>query len=525
MIREEVRNLVKEAILDLQKKDKLSAFDLPEINVDYPPEGFGNYTTNIAIILAKLIKKSPQELANLMRNELKNNFIFEKIEIAPQGFINFFISNKTLYLELQKILKGKNLDFKKKKEKINLEFISANPTGPLTIGNGRGGTFGDVLGNILRATGLQVTKEYYVNDAGVQIKVLGHSVIGDAEAIYSGDYITELRKKIKGKNPIIIGEKAALLILKDIKNTTKSGMGIKMDVWFSEKSLYKKGKVENIIKLLREKNLVYEKDGALWFRSFNFGDEKDRVIVKSDGEKTYLAGDFAYHANKFIERKFDKAINIWGADHHGDVARLKAAAEVLGYKNKLEIILMQMVRVIKNGKEIRMSKRKGVYFTIDALLKEVGSDVFRFFFLMYAPDTHMNFDLDLAKERSVKNPVFYVQYAYARACSVLRKTKDKKFQTKSVNLNLLTHPSELDLILELIKLPEIIEDISKNYQVQRLPQYAIKIADTFHKFYESVRVLTDDKKVTLARLHLVFAMQKVLAQTFHLLGINAPKKM
>ena len=307
-------------------------------------------------------------------------------------------------------------------------------------------------------------------------------------------------------------------------------MGIKYDEWFYESQLHKTGKVDKVIQFLKKKRLVYEKEGALWFKSSKYGDNRDRVLIKKDGSKTYLAGDIAYHRYKFEKKKFAQVINIWGADHYGDILGLKAGMKVLNHKNKLEIILHQFVTLFEKGARIRMSKRKGVYFTIDELLNEVGSDVMRFFFLQKSINTHLNFDLDLAKEQSEKNPVYYIQYANARIHSILAKSKYKsptftKASDGKQKLELLNHPSELNLIKQLIRFPEVIEDTAKDYQVQRLPQYALDLAAAFHQFYRDCRVVSDDENLSQARLALTLAAKTVLKSVFDLMGISAPKKM
>ena len=301
-------------------------------------------------------------------------------------------------------------------------------------------------------------------------------------------------------------------------------MGIKFDVWFSEKSLYKNKEVDKILNWLKKKKLTYKKGGAFWFRSTKFGDDKDRVLVRANGEKTYFASDIAYLKNKF-ERGFKHLIYFWGADHYGYLKRMEAAVEALGYKKEQAgFIIMQMVRLFEGGRQIRMSKRIGTYVTLEELIDQVGLDVARFFFLTRSPGSHLNFDLDLAKEKSEKNPVYYVQYAYARICSILRKSKIKT-KSNSTIVELLNHPSELSLIKQLIRFPEIIEDTAKDYQVQRLPNYALELVTAFHKFYEECRVLTDDKKLTQARLGLVGTTKIVLKNILDLMGISAPSKM
>ncbi|MCF7835825.1 MAG: arginine--tRNA ligase, partial [Candidatus Marinimicrobia bacterium] len=337
----------------------------------------------------------------------------------------------------------------------------------------------------------------------------------------------ELAKEIKGSSPKEVGQKAQEKILKNIKKTV-SEMGIEFDEWFSEqKELRDKGKVEEIIKWFKDKKLSYEKDGALWFKASEFGDIEDRVLVKENGEFTYFAVDCAYHKNKFEERKFDKVINVWGADHHGTVPRLEGFVEALGFKEKLEIILMQFVRLVKGGKSVKMSKREGNFVLVDDVLKEVGKDVFRYFMLTRSTNTHMDFDMELAKEQSKKNPVYYIQYAHARMQSILHKSQISNLKSQIIpNLEILNSKNERALILKLAKFPEIIEDISKDYQVHHLTTYAYELAKTFTDFYENESVLNaETKELKEIRLRLVGVTRQVLNDVLVLLGIEAPKKM
>jgi len=529
MAREEIKKIVEKSIKELQKKGVFSAFDIPKIKIGQTEvKGRGDYSSSIAMNIAKENKRSPLETAEILKNQILSlkSDIFEKIEIAGPGFINFFLSQEYLQNEVKEILKKKDkfgqLEMGKGK-KINVEFVSANPTGPLTLGNGRGGFCGDVLTNVLNKAGFEAKREYYVNDTGEQIRKLGHSVLGDSEAVYKGDYIEELRKEIKGNNPEEVGQKAAEIIFEKMIKPSVKKMGINFDVWFFEKELYEKKQVEKALEVLKKKDLAYEKDGALWFRSTKFNDDKDRVLIKSDKETTYLASDAAYLKDKF-DRGFDHLIYIWGADHFGYIERVKAMAEALGYKrDQIDVIIMQLVRLFEGGQEKRMSKRTGTYVVLDELIDEVGLDVARFFFLTRSPDTHLNFDLDLARQQSEKNPVFYVQYAHARICSILKKTNS--FNPQNSNLQLLIHPSESELIKKLISLPEIIEDTANDYQVQRLPQYAVELATIFHQFYQNCRVISEDKDLSESRLSLVLATKIVLKNTLDLMGISAPEKM
>ena len=492
-------------------------------------EKFGHYSTNAALRLAKILKRNPMEIANGINEKLriKNSELFSKIEVAAPGFINFWLSEKILQNEIREILKKKEKygSFKSgKNKKINIEFISANPVGPLTIGNGRGGFCGDVLANVLEKAGYEVAREYYINDTGEQIKRLGHSVLGDEQAVYSGDYIEKLREEITEKNPAKAGEEAAKIILEEMIKPTVEKMGIKFNKWFSEKSLYKSKAVEKTIEELGKKNLIYKKEGAVWFKSTKFGDDKDRVLIKTDGEKTYFASDIAYLKNKF-KRNFGKLIIFLGADHYGYIGRMKAAAEALGYKKEnLAFVIIQLVRLLKEGKEVRMSKRTGSYITINELIDEVGLDAARFFFLMSSPETHMDFDLDLAKEQSLKNPVYYVQYGGVRCGGILnrsRATSDKR----QVNFKLLNTPADINLTRMLARFPETVEAAALNYNLQALVRFALDLSREFNNFYEKEKIIGEKQDLMAARLELIKATRIVFKTLFNLLGISLPEKM
>ena len=403
-----------------------------EFNISIPDqENFGHYATNAAF----MVKQDPKVLADKIKDV--GGDLFEKVDVAGK-FINFWISPGELLKELEIILKSKKLPASNvSPQTINLEFISANPTGPLTIANGRGGFWGDVLASVLEFTGHKVTREYYVNDAGNQIKLLGESVMAalglmpSKEEHYQGEYVKDLAQKLAdrtsaGAEAEKVGRMAADILLTDIRKSVEN-VGIKFDVWFSEnKNLRESGLIAEVLANLEKAGLVAEHDGAKWLKTSDIADEKDRVLVKSDGNPTYFLADIGYHYDKFIKRKFDTAITIWGADHHGYVARLKAGVKALGVEpGRLKIIIAQLVRLVEGGKEVRMSKRKGEFVTLDELIKEVGKDAARFFFLMHTPESHMDFDLALAKEKSLKNPVYYVQYAYVRANSIFKKSKNK----------------------------------------------------------------------------------------------------
>lgn len=525
-------------IAGLQESGDLPAFELPEVRVTQPKdEQFGEYTTNIALVLAKAAGKNPREIAESIKGQLTKNSeqesLFEKIEVAGPGHLNFYFSQAALSGIVSEILEkgGAYGDAGEKKEgKINNEFISANPTGPLHIGNGRGGIFGDVLARVLRKAGHDVTNEYYVNDAGEQISKLGHSVLQDSEAVYGGEYIETLAERFKkqGKDGVReAGEWAADIVLDEyIKPTLSERLHVTFDTFTSERrEVVEKGYVDKALATLKEKGFTYESEGALWLRTTDFGDDKDRVLVKKDGVRTYFASDCGYLLNK-MERGFSRLILTLGADHHGYKMRLLAAAQALGFTGRFDFVFVQLVRLMKDGEEVRMSKRAGNVVTIDELVESVGVDVTRFFFLMYAPDTHMNFDLGLAEERSQKNPVFYVQYAHARLASVLRKAEEEGFVGEGADLSLLVHPKERELMRELLFFPELVEEVADDYAVHKLPQYAIRLSDKLHSFYDACRVLdTEERALSLSRLELIRSVKSVLAETLRLMGIEAPEKM
>jgi len=489
MVREDIEKIIEKVVKDLGAK-------LPNFSVEQSREKkHGDYSTNIAMI----IRKDPTKIAEKMQNDM-----FERIEVIKPGFINFFLAPEYLQKQVRDILQKKNKFGNSKigkNQKVNIEFISANPTGPLTLGNGRGGFSGDVLSNILQKAGYNVTREFYINDRGKQIEDL-------KKGLYKGE------------------KRTASQIQKENRKTISKDMKIKFDVWFSEKNLYKSKEVDKTLSFLKKEKLTYEKGGALWFKSTKFGDDKDRVLIKKDGEMTYFASDIAYLKNKF-DRGFKKLIIFLGADHHGYVKRMKAATEALGYKkNQLNFVLMQLVAVMWTGegnvKELkRMSKREGIYWGIDELIGKLGLDVVRFFFLQRGANSHLNFDLKLAKEKSQNNPVYYVQYAYARISSILAKAK----HTEDGPPQLLNHKLEFDLIKQLIRFEEVVEDTANDYQIQRIPQYAVELAESFHRFYQRCQVISDNEKTTQARLALISATQIVLKNTLDLMGISAPLKM
>jgi arginyl-tRNA synthetase len=529
-MKKKIEEIIKNAILSLQKEGNID--DFKESEVDYAVnDKFGEYTTNIAMKVIKSTNKSPMEIAEEIRKKIISDD-FEKIEVSTPGYINFYLSKKYLQSVVEKINSEKE-NFGKseigKGLKVNNEFISANPTGPLHLGNGRGGFYGDVLSNVLKKSDYKVTREYFLNDVGEQTLKLAHSFRKDDQTVYVGEYIDELRDKHKEIFETSSIQASAVplsaAVTTDYIKPAVLKMQINFDVWMSEKSLHDKGYVDKAIAFLKDKNLTYEKEGALWLKTTEFGDDKDRVLIKKDGQKTYFASDCGYILNK-IKRGFDKIIEIWGADHHGYISRFKAVAEALGFKGEVRFVIVQLVRLVKGGKEIRMSKRAGNVVYIDELINKVGHDVARFFFLMYSPDTHMNFDLKLAEDRSQKNPVYYVQYAHARIASILRKAQEKNLDFTKADLKKINQKKELNLIQELDKFPDLVKEIGETLEVHKLSHYAIKLADKFHSFYNELKVIDEtDLEISKARLKLVNAVKIVLAETLRLIGVEAPERM
>lgn len=504
----------------------------------------GDYTSSVALSLAGRLKQLPIDIAHTLKEKLSQNERLSQfsVEVVVPGYVNFSLTPEALSDMVADICRqgrtyGSCAD--DKQWKILLEFVSANPTGPLHMGNTRGGFFGETLARVLRKCGANIATEYYVNDAGEQVDKLGHSVLQDTDTVYAGDYIDRLAERwSRGDNfhetdPRSVGEWAGNIILEEyIKPTLREKMGIAFDAFISERDdIIRSGFVDKAIALLAEKGLTYEEAGALWLRTTQYGDDKDRVLVKANGVKTYFASDCGYLLHK-QERGFGEVYEVWGADHHGYVARFRAAAEALGFsRDQVKFTLVQMVRLVKDGKEVRMSKRAGNVVTVDELLGRIDAEVVRFFFLMYSPDTHMNFDMGLAEEQSKKNPVFYVQYAHARMASIFRKAKEKfdidlnQYSAKESGIQL-RNSKEILLARHLAKFPDMLCLIAETSAVHQLPQYAIRLADLFHSFYGECTVIdAEGMDTTRLRLALVGATKNVLAETLRLIGVSAPEKM
>jgi arginyl-tRNA synthetase len=521
----------------------------PKVERTPRPE-FGDYASNVALGVAKAKDALPRDVAEHLALKIAatKNATISKIDVAGPGFLNITLDDAWLVEQAAVFAKSassltKSTEYKGKH--AHLEFISANPTGPLTLANARGGFLGDVLGNVLERTGYKVYREYYVNDRGNQVSVLAESVlrryfqqqgitIDYPETCYQGVYIDELARKLKLPNYKMkdvaklneirdkIKDKVVGIMLKELQRVVTKVMDINFDNWLSEKALVTSGSLEKVITLLKKKGMMYEKEGATWLATTKFGDDKDRVLTKADGEMTYFLPDIAYHWLKFTKYKADIAINILGADHHGYLGRMRAAIAATGIDpEKFQPIIIQFVRLIRDGQEVKMSKRRGTYVEAEEVVQEVGLDAARFFFLMYDVNSHMDFNLDVAKEQSEKNPVYYVQYAHARICSILAKAKALPASKEKPGA---LHPSSRKLILELLRWPEVLEDVTKDYGCQRIPQYALDLARTFHDFYTQVRVI-DNEKVQPLPLTLIRATKNVLADVLQTLGISAPVKM
>lgn len=517
---------------------------------------FGDYATNVAMVLASHINGNPRQFAQALADrilETDNGENIDKVEIAGPGFINITMSGDYWVKAVRRVLTegSRYADSNTGQGKrVQVEFVSANPTGPLHVGHGRGAAMGDALANVLAAAGFDVQREYYINDAGNQIENLGQSVyarylelfgnqVDFPEGGYQGDYIKEIADDLKANlgdryfhkshDSVVqeISEYASHRILADIKEDLEQ-FGVRFDRWFSEKSLFDGNEVKQALEEMESRGHIYREDDAVWFRSTRMDDDKDRVVIKADGSLTYFASDVAYHRNKF-NRGFERVINIWGADHHGYVDRMKAAVVALGkQKEDLQILLVQFVNLLRHGKPVAMSTRAGEFVTLREVREEVGRDAARFIFLTRKADSKLDFDLDLAKERSNDNPVFYVQYAHARICSIIRNAEQTGIslpEPEDADLAMLVLPEEKELIRHLAALPDVVDGAALALEPHRLTNYLRDISTTLHNYYYHHRVLTDDADLTTARLALVTAVGIVVRKALTLLGVTAPEKM
>lgn len=555
----QLRSEIEQGILQAKADGRFDFADMPAFVVEVPKDKtHGDFATNAAMMLTKQAKMKPRDIAQAIVDSLnKDSKLIEKVEIAGPGFINFYLSNSWMYDILPQV---ESMDEKYgfvdigHGDKVQVEFVSANPTGVLHMGNARGGAMGDALGNLLAMAGYDSSKEYYINDAGNQIVKFGesldaryHQQLGETdypfpEKGYQGKDIIDTVDNIIARvgdsyMQLSVEERQQKLIsegLEEKLTAIRTGLldfGVEYDVWFSELTLHESGAIQEVVDMLTEKGMTYEKDGALWLKTTEFGDTKDEVLIRQNGIPTYFAADIAYHKNKF-DRGFKKVINIWGADHHGHVARLKGAMDALGYDgNNLTVILMQLVKLFEinpeTGEKVekKMSKRTGQFVALQELVEDIGKDAARFFFVMRNPDSQLDFDLDLAKEQSSDNPVYYVQYAHARINSILGATGMPTPKAADCDLTLLKDEAELSLIRKIADLPNEIAYAAQELEPYRLARYAIDLATAFHSFYNNCRVLTDDEALKNSRLVLANATRITLRNVLTLLGVTAPEHM
>lgn len=553
----EMKELLKQGIAEaLEKAVKAGALpegSYPQINLEVPPQKeFGDFASNIAMQSARVAHKAPKVIAQAIVDQMQYSWL-DRAEIAGAGFINFFLKHDVIYDTLKNILAAGAAYGTvpcRQDDTVQVEYVSANPTGPLHVGHGRGAAYGSALVNLLRAAGYHVQAEYYINDAGNQMNNLAISVnarylelLGKPSEIpengYHGHDIIETAQAIidqDGDTYLDMPEKERLEIFKDRAYAEKlkalkrdlAHFNVHYDNWFSERTLHPDA-VQAACKVLQERGKIYEKDGALWLKSTDYGDDKDRVVIRDNGVPTYLAADIAYHKNKY-DRGFKSLINIWGADHHGYVARVKAAIAALGYDpSQLEVLLLQMVSLFRDGKPVKMSKRTGQAITLNELIEEVGTDAARYFFIMRSLDTQLDFDLDLAKSHSNENPVYYIQYAHARIYSIYHQAKEAgvnlDMDWSDVHWDTLKDDQELELIKKMAAFPEEVQRAARERAPHRIAHYVYELAGLFHTFYNHCRIIQEDKELEKARLALVTAVRITIANSLAILGVSAPEKM
>lgn len=553
---EDTKSALRQAVVAACQKamadGTLPEAELPDFVIETPKdEKNGDFSTNVAMQLTRIMRQNPRKIAEAIVSGIDLPDLIDHIDIAGPGFINFYLVSNWLHAILPAI-QEEDGDYGKSNagqgERVQVEFVSANPTGLLHMGNARGGALGDTLSAVLNEAGYVCDKEYYINDAGNQVENLGKSVearyfelLGrddyqiPEDGYHGKDIIATAQRLLdeKGEAFVDMPEAERRQAMKDYALKEKvagirgslENFGVVFDKWFSEQSLHDAGDVREVVEILRDKGYVYEKDGAQWLKCTAWGEEKDEVLVRSNGTPTYFAADIAYHRNKF-ERGYKRLINIWGADHHGHVARLKGAMTALGYPgDDITVILMQLVRLYRGGEIVKMSKRSGQYVTLDELIEEVGKEAARFFFIMRNPDSALDFDLDLAKAESSDNPVYYVQYAHARICSILSVAGVDTPKAQDVDLSLLNEEAERVLIRKLAEWPQEVADAARELAPYHLAYYAKDLATAFHSFYNSCKVLTDDTALRDARLALVDCSRITLRNVLQLLGLTAPERM
>ncbi|TCZ78934.1 arginine--tRNA ligase [Paenibacillus albiflavus] len=551
-----VKQHLKEAIVEAAlKTNVVTAEQMPEVVLEVPKDKtHGDFATNLAMQLTRIAKQNPRAIAEKLVAEIdKGKGHIASIEIAGPGFINFHLDKSFVYPVVEQVLsQGESYGSVNigNGTKVQVEFVSANPTGSLHLGHARGAAVGDALCNVLSMAGYEVTREYYINDAGNQVNNLAKSIearymqalgqeVDMPEDGYYGEDIKGFAAELvaeKGDGVLQMSEEERFTFLREYGLSREldkikrdlGRFGVKFDEWFSETSIYTSGQLDQALGDLRDSGYVFEQEGATWLRTTELGDDKDRVLIKNDGSFTYLTPDIAYHRNKF-KRGYDQLINIWGADHHGYIPRMKAAMSALGYEpNRLTVLIAQMVSLFQDGEKVKMSKRTGKAVTMEDLMDEVGVDAIRYFFTMRSMDSHLDFDMDLAVSKSNENPVFYVQYAYARICSIFRQAEEQEVvleELKQINLARLTTEAEFDLLRKMGELPEEVAEAARQYAPHRLIRYVYELASQFHSYYKAERVITEDSEQTQARLALLRALQIVFANVLRAVGVSTPDRM
>lgn len=539
--------LIEERLRQMGLKDPLVEFEIPR------DERLGDLSTPVSMSSAKVLRKPPREIAESIISSFRGMDILESVELAGPGFINFTFSRQFIWSELKRLLKERESYLRSdigRGRKVQIEFVSANPTGPLHLGHGRGAALGNALSNLLKAGGYDVEREYYINDAGRQVRLLGLSVFARYQQLlnidypfpedgYRGEYIEDLAKdairengeRFKGKDFDDVRDLFIDFSYKRMMEEIKRDLvdfGVVFDSYQSERSLYDEGDVEKSIEDLKKRGYIYEKEGAIWFRATAFGDDKDRVIVKREGDFTYFASDIAYHRKK-IEKGFDEIIDIWGADHHGYIPRIRAVIKAFGYPDdQLRVLLVQMVTLLRGGKPVQMSKRAGEFVTLREVIEEIGADTTKFIFLTRRSDSHLEFDLDSVKKQTAENPVFYVQYAHARINSIFSYAAEKGIDIERLSeadLSVLDSEEEIRIIKKLLYYPLIFEGAVRSHEPHRITFYLQELAGLFHPYYNRYRIVTEDTGVSLARLALCEGIRIVLREGLGILGVSMPERM
>jgi arginyl-tRNA synthetase len=555
--------MIRDQLLDITEKAAQAAMDagelppvaLPEVLIERPsrPE-HGDYATSLPLRLARSARANPLDIARMVAGRIPAEGALSAVEVAPPGFINFRLSEAWLAGQVDEILAAGDAFGNVRVgdgQRVQVEFVSANPTGPLTAGNGRGAAIGSVLASVLAAAGYQVEREYLVNDAGTQTDVFGRTLLArylqllgkDVEIPadgYPGEYMIDIAKRIRDEArdayadgdlddpPAELVLRGVDIIVEEIEDDLRR-LGVTYDVWFRERALYEDGTdhmYDRAMRTMREKGYLTEREGALWFTSSDLGEDKDNVVIRSTGKPTYFASDIAYHYDKFAMRGFDRVIDVWGADHQGHVSRMKAAVEAMGIdRSRLDILIYQLVSFRRGEELVRLSKRAGNIVLIRDVVDEVGADAARFFFLARSADSQMEFDLELAKRQSAENPVYYVQYAHARIAGILNNARERVGEFDDGDVSLLREAPELDLVRRMLQLPELVQLMARNLEPHHLPHYAQELATAFHVFYTECRVLSEDAALTKARLKLCSAAKVALARALGLMGVSAPERM